>query len=237
VIPAEGAAPRSVRESIDLLRGHQKTPRGVSVYSLRVNRPLGRVLAAVADRLDMSPNEVTLLSGASSLCGVALIALAPATPAVGVLVSLLLVLGFALDSADGQLARLRGGGSRAGELLDHVLDLLVKMTLHLAVLLAWWNQGVSGRLLLVPLAFQVVSALLFFGGTLAGLLGARKVGSPEQADVLRSWLLLPVDHGVVCLSFLVWGFPSVFTAVYVALLAVYVVGLVALGTRWFRELG
>jgi hypothetical protein len=28
----------------------------------------------------------------------------------------------------------------------------------------------------------------------------------------------------------------VFTTVYIVLLAVYVVGLVALGTRWFREL-
>ena len=40
-----------------------------------------------------------------------MLALAPAEPLVGLLVTALLVLGYALDSADGQLARLTGGGS------------------------------------------------------------------------------------------------------------------------------
>ena len=65
------------------------------------------------------------------------------------------MLGYALDSADGQLARLRGGGSLTGEWLDHVIDSFKISTLHLAVLVmayrffptpTWW--------LLVPLVFS-----------------------------------------------------------------------------------
>lgn len=227
---------RTVRESIALLRAHQKAPRGVSVYSTHVNRPLGRVLAAVADRAGLTPNGVTLLSGAFSLLAVALLAVRPVSVGLGVLVAVLLVVGFALDSADGQLARLRGGGSRSGELLDHVLDLVVKLTLHLAVLLAWWEAGVRGGQLLLPLAFQVVSVVLFFGGTLVGLMLGPGSG-PAPAHPVRRWLLLPIDHGVLALSFLLWGFPSAFLAVYAVLLLAQALALVALGARWFRELG
>lgn len=227
---------RTVRESITLLRSHQKARRGVSVYSTHVNRPLGRVLAAVADRVGLTPNAVTLLSGACSLLAVGLLAMLPVSVGLGVLVAALLVLGFALDSADGQLARLRGGGSRSGELLDHVLDLVVKLTLHLAVLLAWWQSGVRGGQLLLPMAFQVVGVVLFFGGTLVGLMLGPGNG-PAPAHPVRRWLLLPIDHGVLALSFVLWGFPSAFLGVYVLLLLAEAAALVALGTRWFRELG
>ncbi len=230
------SAPRSVRESIAVLRAHQMPPRGVSVYSIHVNRPLGRVLAAMAARAGLTPNAVTLLSALSSLLAIVALATLPISVPVGLLAAVLLVLGFALDSADGQLARLRGGGSKAGELLDHGVDLVVKLSLHLAVFLAWWHSGVSGWLLAVPLAFQLASTLLFFLGTLAGILGARPAPTSAQAGALRSWMLLPVDHGVLCLSFLLWGLQPAFTLVYVGLFLVCVLGLVVLGTRWFREL-
>src|SRR5262249_28317090 len=152
-------------------------PRGVSLYTLYVNRPWGRALAAAADRLGLSPNVVTLISGALSLTAIALIATQPPTPLIGVLIALLLTTGFAFDSADGQLARLRGGGSKSGELLDHMLDALVKLLLHLAVLAAWVSLGVTRPLVLLPVAFQVVAVLLFFGATLVGVLQPRTGGA------------------------------------------------------------
>lgn len=231
------AAPRRpVRESIELLRAHQKPQRGVSVYSIYVNRPAGRVLAAVASSVGATPNQVTLLSGLLSMTAIVLLAVLPIGVEVGVVAALLLAVGFALDSADGQLARLRGGGSRSGELLDHAVDLLVKLSLHLAVLIAWWRSGVTGPLLAVPIAFQLVAVMLFFLGTMAGVLGARRDPAAGASLTLRSWALLPVDHGVISLSFLVWGFVLVYQVVYVVLFAIALVALVALGARWFREL-
>jgi phosphatidylglycerophosphate synthase len=233
--PAD-APRRTVRESIDLLKAHQKPPRGVSVYSVHVNRPWGRALAAVADRLGLSPNAVTLLSGVCSLTAIALIAVVTPTPVLGVVIAFLLALGFALDSADGQLARLRGSGSKSGEFLDHMLDCLVKLTLHLAVLVAWVSADVARRWLLVPIGFQVAAVLLFFGGTLVAILHPRVAAEAATPRPLRAWLLLPVDHGIVSWSFLLWGFLPAFSAVYALLFAAHVVLLVALSTQRLREL-
>jgi phosphatidylglycerophosphate synthase len=59
------------------------------------------------------------------------LATAPATWFVG-LITVVLVLGYALDAADGQLARLRGGGSSLGEWLDHMIDSAKVVGPHLA---------------------------------------------------------------------------------------------------------
>ncbi len=227
---------RTVRESAALLRSFQKPPRGVSVYTLHVNRPWGRVLASVADVAGLTPNGVTVLSGISSMTAIVLLATRPASVGLGIGVAFLLMLGFALDSADGQLARLRGSGSQAGEFLDHMLDCLVKLTLHAAVLIAWWSAGIGSRWLLVPLGFQVAAVLLFFGGTLVGVMHARPASEVASARRVRSWLLLPVDHGLLCLVFVLWGFPAAFAAVYTLLFLAYLLVLGALGRQWFREL-
>ena len=126
------------REAMTQLRGAQKSARGGPPYSIFVNRPMGRVLAALAFRAGLTPNQVTALSAVATFVGVGLLAAAPASYVTGVAVGLLLVLGYALDSADGQLARLRGGGSLQGEWLDHTVDSLKVVVVHLAVLVTWY---------------------------------------------------------------------------------------------------
>jgi len=66
----------------------------------------------------MTPNAITAISAMFSAAAILLIALAEPQWWSGLAVWLLLALGYAFDSADGQLARLRGGGSPAGEWLD-----------------------------------------------------------------------------------------------------------------------
>jgi phosphatidylglycerophosphate synthase len=237
VTTSPAAVPRrTVRQSIDLLRSHQKPPRGVSVYTRYVNRPWGRALAAVLDRIGLTPNLVTVLSGICSLSAVAMIAIVRPSPGIGLVVAFLLALGFALDSADGQLARLQGTGGRSGEFLDHMLDCLVKLTLHLAVLIAWVSLEVPRRWLLIPIGFQIAAVLLFFGGTLVAVLYTRPAEQAAAPHPVRSWLLLPVDHGAVCWAFVLWGFLPAFAVVYTALFVAHVVMLLALSVVWFREL-
>lgn len=229
------------RRSLDELTGAQKPPRGVSLYSTWVNRPFGRRLAALADVLRLTPDQVTLLSGLCSL-GAMVLLLVPRSVPVGLAVGGLLVLGFALDSADGQLARLRRSGSRAGEFLDHMLDCLVKSGLHAAVLVATYRAGAEGAVLLVPLAFQVVSVLLFFGGTLVAKLREQS-SRPDSlrpgrrvTDRASSLALLPADHGVLCLTFLLWGVPSLFLPAYALLLVAHTALLAVFALVWYREL-
>lgn len=232
---ARGTVPDGFGPALGALRGFQKSSRGVSSYSTLVNRPAGRVLAAAAHVSGLSPHGVTLLSGLSSAAGIAVLALAGPTVGAGVAAALLLVLGYALDSADGQLSRLQSSGGPAGEWLDHVLDCSVKLALHAAVLVAWYRDGVRGALLLVPIAFQLVTVLTFFAGTLAGLL--LKGSAVESQGPARSGLwLLPVDYGVLCWGFLLWGWVSVFRTWYGGLLAVQVVYLVVLLGHWWHRL-
>ena len=100
------------------LRTAQKTSKGVSLYSRHINRPLGRVLAAAAFRAGLTPNQVTLLSALVSYAALAAVALLPPSWGLAAGVYAGLVLGFALDSADGQLARLRRECVEAKEALS-----------------------------------------------------------------------------------------------------------------------
>src|SRR5215212_1921607 len=112
VAVTEGSgAPVGFSAALRQLQRAQKSKRGAPAYSLYINRPLGRVLAAAAFGARLTPNQVTAISAVCTFAGLVVLALAPAQPLVGFGVAALLVLGYALDSADGQLARLTGGGS------------------------------------------------------------------------------------------------------------------------------
>lgn len=212
---------------------------GVSFYSRWLNRPAGRFLAAGAHVLGLTPNTVTYLSGLATLAGLVLLVLAPPSPLVGVGVGLLLILGFALDSADGQLARLRGGGSVLGEWLDHLIDSGKTVLVHTAVLLTAWLHGdVPTAWLLVPLAYQFVAVVQFSGILLTQFL-ERKSGATgkRKPSNLRSLLLLPADYGVLCLAFLTSGMHAVFFPLYTALAAVTTLITAAMIVGWAKRLG
>src|SRR5690554_2860599 len=110
------------RAIVQRLASAQKPGRGAPPYSRWVNRRLGRWLAAAAFLARLTPDAVTAISALTTLSGLVLVALVAPTWWLGPLVAFLLLLGYALDSADGQLARLRGGGTKSGEWLDHVVD-------------------------------------------------------------------------------------------------------------------
>ncbi|MFD3541291.1 CDP-alcohol phosphatidyltransferase family protein [Streptomyces sp. NPDC058662] len=225
------------------LRGAQKTAKGVSLYSRFVNRPAGRYLAAGSYALGLTPNQVTLVSAACSFAAAAAVALAAPSWGLGVAVWAALAVGFAFDSADGQLARLRGGGSAAGEWLDHVVDCAKLTALHTCVLIAFYRfpeqygTGPDGWLL-VPLGFQFAAVVTFFGGLLTEKLkpGAAPGSGAAAPSTLRAVALLPVDHGVFCLVFLLLGGGPLFAWAYAALGVVAALFLVAFLAKWFREL-
>lgn len=220
-------------------KGHARGAPGYSVY---LNRRIGRLLAAVAHRWGWTPNVATGVSALHTFCGLAVVVLAPVTWWSGLLIATLLVLGYAWDSADGQIARLRGGGSAAGEWLDHFVDAIKHATMHLCVVVALaWHAGLDGsRWLLVPLAYSAVAVVTFFGMLLNDLLKATQgVASTHRrggGTLARSMLLLPTDFGVLCLAFFAWGWTPVFLVIYTALAAANAAFLVLAAIKWFREM-
>ena len=232
------------RQGVRDLASKQKTAKGAPAYSRFVNRPLGRHLAALAWALGRTPNQVTALSAACTGAGIA--AVAALSPSVGlaVFVTLALVLGYALDSADGQLARLRGGGSSAGEWLDHVVDSVKTVALHAAVLVHLHRTDLSDRWLLVPLLYGAVASCWFFTVILTDQL--RRAHAPARraaaaspstlAPLWRSLLALPTDYGLLCLVFLLLATPLAFVSVYGLMLAGTSAFFAAALVSWYREL-
>jgi phosphatidylglycerophosphate synthase len=208
-----------------------------SMYCVVVNRPVGRVLAALASSVGATPNGVSVLSGLFSLLGLALLVTLPASIPLGFAVAACLVFAFMLDSADGQLARLQRSSSSVGEWLDHVIDCATKLLLHMAVLIALFRSGEEGAVLLIPIAFQFVSVLQFFAGILIGKLREQGVAQmPGAGSKRRSLALCAVDHGVLCSVFVLWGWPTAFLAVYTVFFVIAAVYLVVVAAKWLREL-
>jgi phosphatidylglycerophosphate synthase len=237
---AAGGATR-FRDAHVALGAAQKTSKGAPGYSLYVNRPLGRVLAAGADTIGLRPNQVTALSAAATFSGIVLVALLPLTVAGSFVISALLVLGYALDSADGQLARLQRCGSAAGEWLDHVADAIKLPALHLAVAISWHRNGDDLAWLVVPIVFQLVASVLFFVIILNDVMHRlhRQELAPASTappSLARSLAMMPTDYGALCVLFTIawWhqGFRVAYTVMLVASAALLVFGM----PRWFAAM-
>jgi phosphatidylglycerophosphate synthase len=227
------------------LSGAQKGAAGAPAYSRFVNRRLGRFLAALAFHAGLTPNAVTGVSAAFTATGIGVLALAPPSWGTGLAVTACLVLGYALDAADGQLARLRGGGSPAGEWLDHMVDAAKASSLHLAVLIAFYRFETvqSGWLLLVPVGYCVVDAVTYFGTMLNEALRAqhgvatRAQRTAQPVGVGRSVLTLPTDYGLLAWTFVLFGAPALFIPTYTFLFLAAAAFLALASVKWFREMG
>jgi len=223
-----------VRGSYARLAHAQKPAEGVPFYMRAVNRRAGRLIAAFAARFGAAPDQVTAASALCCLAGMGLLVGPEPSIPVAVAIVLLLQLGFAFDSADGQLARLTGTGSRAGEWLDHVVDATRLLLLHLTVAVALFlHAGVGSAWLLVPLAFAVIASVRFFAQMLAD-----QLGPPARSSVGRraAWIQAPADAGVVNAVFLLWPWTPAFIAAYTMLAAANLLLLLATLHRRRRAL-
>ncbi|MFT4216294.1 MAG: CDP-alcohol phosphatidyltransferase family protein [Micropruina sp.] len=192
----------------------------------------------------MTPDQVTVVSALFTFTGIVLIALVPPSPGLAAGVTAALVLGYALDAADGQLARLRGGGSLTGEWLDHLIDSFKIATLHLAVLISVYRFfDVAPIWLLVPVIFAAVYVIHFFGMLLTDLLtrNARlrqgdTTAAPTAGSPLMSLLKLPTDYGLLALSFLLLAAPAAFQWFYLFLTVANAGYTFLVLGAWYRRL-
>jgi len=232
------------RSTLARMSAAQKPGRGAPPYSRWINRRMGRVIAAAAYTVGATPNGVTAVSAALTTGGILLIALVEPVWWIGLAVAGFLVLGYAFDAADGQLARLRGGGSRAGEWLDHMVDVTKTCVLHAVVLISFFRFGgiPSEAFLLIPLGYLTVSIVLFFGIMLVDQL--RRSAGPVAAiapkeggsGLLQTLVALPADYGILCLAFLLFGWRPLFLVAYTLLFALHTIVLLGALAKWWRQL-
>lgn len=115
-----------------------KTGSGL-FYTTYINRPLGRKIA------EISPDFITpnIMSAFSFLvfCSGCIILLTSQHIFIPLLFTSLMLIQYALDSADGVLARIRGQSSAKGEWLDHSLDSLKISILHFTIVVMFMSNG------------------------------------------------------------------------------------------------
>lgn len=195
----------------------QKPGAGVPAYMRWVNRRAARPVAAFAHAARISPNTITWISLALSAAAFAMLILAPRTGWMSALIAGLLAAAFVFDSADGQTARLAGGGSPSGEWLDHVVDSLRTPALHVVVAMAAWMHGLPAYLSVAALTLSLVVSTQFMSQILAEQLTRRAGATVRRGSTVQSWILLPTDPGIWAWSFLVWWSDVLFTGLYLTL--------------------
>jgi phosphatidylglycerophosphate synthase len=114
-----------------------RTNRGGGLFSEALSQRVGAVLAAVAYRLRLAPTVLTagnlLLGLATSAAVVALTSTSAPTWVAGLIALVGWQLAYALDCADGQLARVSGRKSPAGARVDVLCDIAVQISLVTAL--------------------------------------------------------------------------------------------------------
>lgn len=226
------------RENLANLNRAQKSGAGVPAYTRWLNRRLARSVAAASAAAGLTPNIVTALSAVLSGIGLVVMLVVPPTWWSALLTAVLLAAGYVFDSADGQVARLTGASSPAGEWLDHVVDAIRTPAIHLTVAVSvMLHRPDLIWLAIIALLFTVMSVGQFMSQILAEQLVRNSGGEEAEANgVKKSLILLPTDTGVLCWSFLLWLFPPLFAAAYTVLFLVNLVHTATSMRRKYRKL-
>ncbi|SCL22170.1 CDP-alcohol phosphatidyltransferase [Micromonospora nigra] len=131
----------TVAEARPTVADFHRVNRGGGLFSESVSQWLGAVFAVVAQRLGLPPTALTItnlvLGLATSVTVVALAGPVAAGDVPAWAVGLLALVGwqvaYALDCADGQLARVTGQGSAAGARVDVLCDVAAQIALVAAL--------------------------------------------------------------------------------------------------------
>jgi phosphatidylglycerophosphate synthase len=167
-----------------LVSEYQKSLKPAEIeepVNLFINRPLGFLIAKFFQMLRVGPNSVTMLS---LLCGVSAGVLLARTFTHDMLTAaILLQCAIVFDCADGQLARLKGGGSRFGRVIDTYADLTIHGFLFAGTAIGLFRTG--GAPLYFLLAFLSLVSMHYHMALFDHFKSVYiNVVKPEQADRL-----------------------------------------------------
>lgn len=154
---------------------------------------------------------------------------------------MLLYFAYALDSADGQLARLLNKQSKTGEWLDHSLDAVKIPLMHGVAIILIIENKMPGKLLII---FYLTVLSLASANFLSGILKSKLIKKhitennyiEEKNSTIRSILTLPLDYGIFALLFLFTYKSDWFILLYNIWGIVFIVYSVLLFAKSWREL-
>jgi phosphatidylglycerophosphate synthase len=197
----------AIKNNYKQLAGSQKKGAGTPAYTRFVNRWLGRLFASILACFNTSPNIVSLVSGLITITSLLLFTI---IEDITIIKSSLLVISlyfaYALDSSDGQLARLLNKQSKQGEWLDHTLDAIkIPLSHGVAIYLIYNNSIPNPGWIIFYLAILSFACANFLSGILKSKLKPNNSTNinmlSKHKTSIRSFLTLPLDYGVFILLF------------------------------------
>jgi phosphatidylglycerophosphate synthase len=172
--------------------------RGGGLFTERVSQRVGARLAFAGYRLGLSPAALTLAGLVIGVGGSAALVVTPRGGwALGLVVTLAWQLAYALDCADGQLARVTRTASPAGARLDILCDVAVQVSVvtALAAVAAdaptWLVALFAGSWMV-----NVVTSVLATGPAAASLVSTRSV-AVRLAKLVRDYGFVALLCGLV----------------------------------------
>ncbi|MEX0884944.1 MAG: CDP-alcohol phosphatidyltransferase family protein [Phycisphaeraceae bacterium] len=215
---------------------------GGPLYTYYINRSVAIPFTFMFWRLGLAPNHVSIISSLVTHAGLALLVLAPMSLPLVVGVWALLALGFALDSCDGQLARVSGQRSQFGAWLDHSLDMVKMLTVQMVLGYVILRESVAADLALWPVLLAIFINLLvrpahFFNTeTRALFLPGVKTQANTEKSAARLFISTLADYGLFILIVLLLPWPAMFTAVYLIAGVFFALIYLAYAVRLGRQL-
>ena len=210
------------------------------LYTRYANRNMARPLTLAFAKLGVRPVAVTLLSILLTVGGAVLHLAQSDRPGVGAVVVVygLLMLGYALDSSDGQLARVSNQATQAGGFLDHTVDGAKLALVGIAVSWPYLEMQIAdGQPSLIagwPMLVLTGAAVLHFTATwqLASMeAGEARRLTPRKPFSPGWWLASLFDYGV----FMMLAPLSLWHAGYVTIMPVYAVAYAVFAMLMVRK--
>jgi phosphatidylglycerophosphate synthase len=194
------------------------------LYTRYVNRNAALPLTWVFWKLGLHPNVVTGISFTVTHLALLMLVLLPTTLPLCVGIWLMLTFGFMLDSSDGQLARVSGRTSKAGEWLDHTLDMAKILNVNMAFSYALIAGTLAADLpLTIPLLAAFVNLLsqpthyfviIFKDSFLERAGSSRDSTSVANPGFARNAVMNFADYGLFILMPILIPWPKLFGIVY-----------------------
>ncbi|NLO92169.1 MAG: CDP-alcohol phosphatidyltransferase family protein [Elusimicrobia bacterium] len=162
--------------------------------------PLGHFFARLAFKAGLTPDQVTYVSMALGLAG-GLMLSSWKTAFWGFV---LLVFSSVLDSADGQLARMRGGGTLTGRILDGLTGYFMFTASYLGLVLLYMSGEGARWAFIIPVAvgggvFSAVQSSLYdFYRTQFAAISKKRLINPDSGapDLSGFWKFAYSSYGV-----------------------------------------
>jgi phosphatidylglycerophosphate synthase len=193
------------------------------MYTRYVNRNAAIPITWLFWKVGVSPNTVSLLSFLSTHAAFVVLIVFGASIPASIAAYLLLVLGYILDSCDGQLARVTGRTSPLGGWIDHSIDMVKLLNFNMVLGYLALSHAIATELPLWPVFLAVFLNLLsqpahFFVITLkVELLGDTtkdQFGTGSRGGRLSRFVLNASDYGAFMLLVLLLPWQDAFVPVY-----------------------